>query len=153
MSIETRLGELGIELPEVPKPVAAYVPAVRAGGFVYTAGQLPVIDGKLQYRGKLGSDLEIEEGYQAARIAALNCLSAIREELGDLDQIEQVVKLEGFVNSASGFTDQSKVINGASDLIGELCGERGAHARVALGSCELPLDSAVEVVMVVKIRE
>lgn len=152
MSFELKLKELGIELPQAPKPVAAYVPAVQAGGFVYTSGQITMVQGELKYKGKLGKDLAVEEGYQAARICALNALSAIRDVVGSLDNIEQIVKVVGFVNSAEGFTEQPKVINGASDLLKEIFGAAGQHARSAVGVNELPLDTAVEVEMIVKVK-
>lgn len=152
MSFELKLKELGIELPQAPKPVAAYVPAVQAGGFVYTSGQITMVQGELKYKGKLGKDLAVEEGYRAARICALNALSAIRDVVGSLDNIEQIVKVVGFVNSAEGFTEQPKVINGASDLLKEIFGAAGQHARSAVGVNELPLDTAVEVEMIVKVK-
>ncbi|HBS58282.1 MAG: RidA family protein [Bacillota bacterium] len=153
MSFETKLQELGIVLPAAPKPVAAYVPAVRSGDFVYTSGQIAMQDGKLAHKGKLGQDLTVEEGYQAARVCTLNALSAIRAVVGSLDKIEQIVKVVGFVNSAAGFTDQPKVINGASDLLREIFGVAGEHARSAVGVSELPLDTAVEVEMIVKVTK
>ncbi len=153
MSFETKLQELGIVLPAAPKPVAAYVPAVRSGDFVYTSGQIAMQEGKLSHKGKLGKDLTVEEGYQAARVCTLNALSAIRAVVGSLDKIEQIVKVVGFVNSAAGFTDQPKVINGASDLLREIFGVAGEHARSAVGVSELPLDTAVEVEMIVKVTK
>lgn len=153
MSFETKLQKLGIVLPEAPKPVAAYVPAVRSGDFVYTSGQIALQEGKLSHKGKLGRDLTVEEGYQAARICTLNALSAIRSVVGSLDKIEQIIKVVGFVNSAAGFTDQPKVINGASDLLREIFGTSGEHARSAVGVSELPLDTAVEVELIVKITK
>lgn len=153
MSFETKLQELGIVLPAAPKPVAAYVPAVSSGDFVYTSGQIAMQEGKLSHKGKLGKDLTVEEGYQAARVCTLNALSAIRAVVGSLDKIEQIVKVVGFVNSAAGFTDQPKVINGASDLLREIFGVAGEHARSAVGVSELPLDTAVEVEMIVKVTK
>lgn len=152
MSYEAKLKELGIELPEAPKPVAAYVSAVRAGGFVYTSGQITMQQGVLKYVGKVGQDLTVEEGYQAARICALNALSAVRAVAGSLDNIEQIVKVVGFVNSADGFTEQPKVINGASELLRDIFGSAGQHARSAVGANELPLNTAVEIEMIVKVR-
>lgn len=153
MSFETKLQELGIVLPAAPKPVAAYVPAVSSGDFVYTSGQIAMQKGNLAHKGKLGQDLTVEEGYQAARVCTLNALSAIRAVVGSLDKIEQIVKVVGFVNSAAGFTDQPKVINGASDLLREIFGVAGEHARSAVGVSELPLDTAVEVEMIVKVTK
>lgn len=151
--IEARLAELGISLPPVAKPVAAYVPAVRAGRFVYTSGQLPMVDGKLAYQGKLGADLSVEDGYQAARICALNALAAVQAVAGSLDRVERIVKVVGFVASAPGFNDQPKVVNGASELLGEIFGEAGRHARSAVACNELPLNAAVEVELVALLTE
>lgn len=149
---ETKLKELGIELPVVPKPVASYVPAVRNGDLVYTAGQIPFVSGELRYKGKVGAELTEEDGYQAARLCVLNCLSAVREAAGSLDKVEQIIKLTGFVNSVPGFNRQPFVINGASDLIGEVFGDAGRHARAAVGVSELPLGAAVEIEIIVKLR-
>lgn len=148
MSVEGRLAELGLVLPEAPRPVAAYVPAVRAGDLLFTAGQIPIHDGKVAYTGKVGGALGEEEGYAAARLCAINCLAVARAALGSLDRIVQVVKVNGFVNSAPGFTGQPKILNGASDLLVEAFGEAGRHARAAVGVSDLPLDAAVEVDMV-----
>ena len=149
---EARLKEMGINLPGVPKPVAAYVPAVLVDKYVYTSGQLPFAGGELKFKGKLGKDLTESNGYEAAKICAINCLSAVRELAGSLDKVERIVKVTGFVNSAPGFTNQPGVINGASELLGEIFGEAGRHARAAVGVGELPLGAAVEVEMVVKIK-
>lgn len=152
MSFEKKLKEMGITIPEAPKPVAAYVPAVKIDKYVYTAGQIPFVEGKLKYKGKLGKDLSIEEGYEAAKISAINCLSAVKSLIGSLDNIEKIVKVTGFVNSAPGFSEQPKVVNGASEFLGEVFGEKGAHARSAVGVNELPLDAPVEIEMIVKIK-
>lgn len=152
MSFEKKMEEMGIEIPEAPKPVAAYVPAVKIGDFVYTSGQIPFVKGELKYKGKVGKDLDEKEGYEAARVCALNCLSAIKGVIGSLDKIEKVVKVTGFVNSAPGFNLQPKVVNGASELLGEIFGEVGQHARSAVGVSDLPLDAAVEVEMIVKVK-
>lgn len=152
MSVETKLKEMGLELPAAPKPVAAYVPAVKADGYVYTAGQIPFVNGELKYKGKLGKDLDEAQGYEAAKTCVLNCLSVIKAQIGSLDNIEQVVKVTGFVSSAPGFSAQPKVVNGASELLGQLFGEKGAHARSAVGVNELPLDAACEVEMIVKVK-
>jgi len=149
---ESRLLELGIALPQVPKPVAAYVPAVLVDKFVYTSGQLPVTAGELKYKGKVGKEISDQEGYEAARLCAINCLSAVRAVAGSLDKLERVVKVSGFVNSAQGFTGQPQVINGASDLLKQIFGESGQHARCAVGVSELPLDAAVEVEIIVKLK-
>jgi len=149
---EAKLIEMGIRLPQVPKPVAAYVPAVLVEKVIYTSGQIPFVDGELIYKGKVGSELSESQGYEAAKICAINCLSAVKELAGGLDNIDRIVKVTGFVNSAPGFVGQPKVINGASELLGEIFGEAGRHARAAVGVSELPLDAAVEVEMIVKIK-
>ncbi|KUO52500.1 MAG: hypothetical protein APF76_05555 [Desulfitibacter sp. BRH_c19] len=150
---EERLKSLGIIIPKPPKPVAAYIPAVKIGNMVYTSGQLPIVDGVLKYRGKVGTNLTEEEAYEAAKICCLNCLSVIKGQVDTLDDIERIVKITGYVNSSSGFIQQSKVINGASDLLGEIFDESGEHARVAIGVCELPIDAPVEVEMLVQLKE
>ncbi|MCR8694446.1 MULTISPECIES: RidA family protein [Rhodococcus] len=146
-----RLTELGITLPPVAAPVAAYVPAVRNGDVVYTSGQLPLVDGKLTHTGKVGAAVSAEEAKTAARTAALNALAAVDALVG-LDNIASVVKVVGFVASAEGFTGQPGVINGASELLGEIFGEVGAHARSAVGVAELPLGAPVEVELMVEVR-
>jgi len=149
---EAKLKELGITLPETVKPLAAYVPAVQTGEYVYTAGQIPMVAGELAYKGKIGSDLTVEQGYEAAKICAINALSALKSVIGSLDNVERIIKVVGFVNSAPGFTMQPKVINGASEFLGEVFGEAGIHARSAVGVSELPIDSAVEVEIIVKVK-
>ncbi len=152
MNYEQRLQQLGLTLPTVSKPLAAYVPAVRAGDFVYTSGQLPMVDGALSLAGKVGADVSEEAAYEAAKICALNALAAIKEEAGSLDAIEQIVKLVVFVNSADGFTNQPKVANGASELMVNVFGDAGQHARSAVGANELPMNTAVEVELIVKLK-
>jgi enamine deaminase RidA (YjgF/YER057c/UK114 family) len=147
-----RLTELGIELPEVVKPLAAYVPAVRAGNLVYTAGQLPMVRGELTVTGKVGSDVTPEVGKTLARVCALNALAAVDSLVG-IDAVARVVKVVGFVASAPGFNGQPGVVNGASDLFGEVFGEAGAHARSAVGVSELPLNAAVEVELIVEVDD
>ena len=151
--VEKKLAELGLSIPEAPKPVAAYVPAIKTGEYIYTSGQIPLVSGELKYKGKVGAEITLEQGYEAAKVCALNCLSVIKGLIGDLDKIEQVVKVVGFVNSAPGFNMQPKVVNGASELLGAVLGEKGFHARSAVGVNELPLDATVEVEMVVKVKE
>jgi len=151
MEIEKKMRGLGLELPEVPKPVASYVPAVRSGNYVYTSGQVPFVKGELMHRGKLGGDLTIEQGYECARVTALNCLAAVKSVIDDLDRVKRIVRVTGFINSAPGFTDQPKVLNGASDLLVEIFGERGKHSRLAIGTSELPLGAPLEIDMVVEI--
>lgn len=150
MSIEAKLKEMGLELPAAPKPVAAYVPAVKVDGCVYTSGQIPFVNGELKFKGKVGKDLDEAQGYAAAKCCVLNCLSVIKSQIGNLDRIEKVIKVVGFVSSAPGFNMQPKVINGASELLGQLFGEKGEHARSAVGVSELPLDAACEVELIVK---
>lgn len=150
---EEKLREMGLELPPVAAPVAAYVPGVRCGRWVYTSGQLPLERGELRYRGKLGQDLGVEEGYRAARLCALNCLAVVKSVAGDLDRVERVVKVTGFVASASGFSEQPQVVNGASDLLLQAFGEAGQHARSAVGVAELPRGACCEVEMVILLKE
>jgi enamine deaminase RidA (YjgF/YER057c/UK114 family) len=152
MTIEEKLRQMGFELPEPPKPVASYVPCVRTGNLVFVSGQVPREKGVLRYSGHVGAERSLEEGQQAARMCALNGLSAIKQEVGSLDRIRRIVKLTGFVASAAGFTDQPKVVDGASVLLAELFGERGQHARAAVGVNELPLGSTVEVEMIVELE-
>ncbi len=153
MSFEAKINELGLKLPDAPQPVAAYVPAVKVNGYVYTSGQIPFVNGELKYKGKVGGPLSEAEGYEAAKTCALNCLSVIKAQVNSLDNIEKIVKVVGFVNSASGFNKQPQVINGASELIGQIFGAAGQHSRSAVGVSELPLDAAVEVEMIVKVKE
>ncbi|ONI81899.1 LysR family transcriptional regulator [Saccharothrix sp. ALI-22-I] len=152
MSWTARLAELNVELPEVAAPVAAYVPAVRTGQLVFTSGQLPFVKGTLAATGKVGGDISPEEAKAHARTCALNALAAVDALVG-LDSVVRVVKLVGFVASAEGFTGQPAVINGASDLLGEVFGEAGRHARAAVGVSELPLGAPVEVELIVEIGE
>jgi len=152
MSIKSKLAELGLTLPVAAAPVAAYVPAVRTGNLVFTAGQLPVVDGKIPFVGKVGSDVTPEQAKDMAQICALNALAAI-SLVADIDQIERVVRVGGFVNGIPGFVAIPAVINGASELLIKLFGEiNGKHARTAIGVAELPLNAPVEVEMVVQIR-
>jgi enamine deaminase RidA (YjgF/YER057c/UK114 family) len=144
MSIENKLKALGITLPTPPQPAGAYVRAKKTGNLIFVAGQLPLVAGKLEYSGRVGEDISIEEGYEAAKICALNVLSILQAEAGSLDAIVQLVRVEGFVCSADGFTDQPKVINGASDFFSQVLGEKGSHARLAIGVKELPLGASVE---------
>lgn len=149
--VEEKIKDLGFELPDTPKPVAAYVPALKVDNLVFTAGQIPSVKGELKYKGKLEKDLVIEDGKKAAEICALNCLAAIKGIIKNLDKIEQVVKLTVFVNSSEGFTNQPQVANGASELLEKIFGENGKHVRSAVGVNELPLNANVEVEMIVKI--
>lgn len=151
--IDARLKDLGIELPAPAKPVANYVGWVRTGNLVFTSGQVPLKDGKFEYQGKVGRDFSIEEGAKAARICAINILAQLKDACGgNLDRVKRCVKLLGFVNGISEFTEQPKVINGASDLIVEVFGEKGKHARSAVGSGSLPVNVAVEVEAIFEIE-
>jgi enamine deaminase RidA (YjgF/YER057c/UK114 family) len=146
-----RLADLGLNLPAAPAPVAAYVPDVRFEDLVYTAGQLPLLNGTLRAVGKVGTDVSVDDAVDCARIAALNGLAAVVDLTGDLDVITRIVKVVVYVASASGFTDQPLVANGASGLLGEIFGEAGRHARSAVGVAVLPLDAPVEVELVVAV--
>lgn len=150
-SPEARLKDLGVTLPQAPKPMASYVPVVRAGNLLFLAGQGPISEGKPLFTGKVGAQLTEEEGNRAARAAILNSLAVLKSELGSLDRVKRVVKLTGWVSSAPGFNRQPWVINGASDLLIEIFGEAGRHARSAVGANELPLDIPVEIEIVVEV--
>jgi enamine deaminase RidA (YjgF/YER057c/UK114 family) len=147
MTPEERLEQMGIALPAPPPAVAAYVPWVRTGSLVVTSGQLPWKDGVMAYPGKLGADLSVEEGYEAARLAALNAIAQVKDAVGELSRVAQLVRLEGNVHCAAGFRGHPQVLNGASELLNEVFGERGRHTRTALGTNEMPLDAAVLLVL------
>ena len=150
MSIEEKLKELGIELPPAPAPAANYVPFVQEGNLLFIAGQVPFgPDGKLQYIGKIGADLDEKSGYQSARLCVLNGLAQIQAALGSLERVKKIVRVGGFVNCTDDFTNQPEVINGASDLLVEVFGEKGRHARAAVGANSLPRGVATEVELVV----
>lgn len=151
MSIESKLSELGLELPEAPKPVGSYVPTVRTGNLVFTAGQLPGKAGKLLAQGHVPSDCSLEDAQAGAHQAAMNALAAIKAEVGTLDAVTRIVRVNCFVNSSAGFTDQAKVANGASDLLKAVFGEAGLHTRCAIGAAELPLNAAVELDLIVEV--
>jgi enamine deaminase RidA (YjgF/YER057c/UK114 family) len=146
-----RLAELGLALPPVAQPVAAYIPAVRTGNYVYTSGQLPLVDGKLRGTGKVGEDVAVDEAAGLARICALNALAAIASVAGGLDAITRIVKVTCFVSSAPAFTGQAQVANGASEFLIEVLGDAGRHARSAVGMAVLPLDSPVEVELIAEV--
>ena len=152
MTIEDKLRQMGLELPDPPKPVASYVPCVHTGNLVFVSGQIAREKSVLRFSGHVGGNLTLEEGKQAARLCALNALSAVKQEVGSLDRIRRIVKLTGFVACAAGFLDQPKVVDGASVLLIELFGDKGQHSRSAVGVIELPLGSAVEVEMIVEIE-
>lgn len=150
--IEKKLQSLGITLPNVMQPVGSYVDAVRVGNLLFMGGQGPQKDGELLYKGKLGRELTVAQGYEAARLVALNALAALKEITGDLDNVARIIKVLGFVNAAETFTESPQVIDGFSDLLVELWGDDGRHARSAIGMHELPLNISVEVEMVVELK-
>jgi enamine deaminase RidA (YjgF/YER057c/UK114 family) len=151
MSYDDKLVELGLTLPVPPKPVATYVPAVRVGDLLFLSGVLPSRDGQLVMTGKLGDTLSIEQGMEASKIAVLNALAIVRSEVGSLDYIKRIVKMVGHIASAPGFTGQPEVLNGASDLLVAVFGDRGRHARVAVGAAELPRQAPVEIELIVQV--
>lgn len=152
MSALQRLAELGIQIPDVPTPAGAYLPARISGNLLFTAGQLPMVGGKLPATGKVGAEVDAEAAKSLARQCAINALAAINSALGDLDRVTGVIKVVGFVASTPDFTGQPGVINGASELLGEVFGDAGKHARSAVGVSVLPLDSPVEVELIVEFR-
>jgi enamine deaminase RidA (YjgF/YER057c/UK114 family) len=151
MRVEAKLKELGLELPPTPRPAANYVGAVQTGHLLFISGHGPTRDGQMAYVGKVGKDLSVEQGYEAARLVALNCLASAKSVLGDLDRITRVVKVLGMVNCSEDFGDQPKVINGASDLLVQLFGDSGRHARSAVGMQALPFGVAVEIEMIFEV--
>ena len=146
-----RLAELGVRLPPVAAPVAAYVPAVRTGQLVFTSGQLPFVDGGLRRTGKVGGAVDIEDAAADAKLCALNALAAVDDLVG-LDSVARVIRVVGYVNSAEGFSGQPRVVNGASEFLGRVFGEAGTHARSAIGVAELPMNAPVEVELTVELR-
>ena len=150
--LESRLNQLKLALPAVPKPVAAYIPAKQSGKLVFTAGQLPMVNGELISKGLLGQDVDIDEANNAARICTLNALAAIKGVIGDLDRIKQIVRVVGYVASVPTFTQQPAVVNGASELRLEIFGENGKHARSAVGMAVLPLNASVEIELTVEVE-
>jgi enamine deaminase RidA (YjgF/YER057c/UK114 family) len=151
MTFEEKLTSLGLELPEAPKPVATYLPAVQTGNLLFLSGVLPMRNGQLAFTGKLGRDLTVPEGIEAAKVAILNALAIAKQELGSLDRITRVVKVVGHVASADGFAEQPQVLNGASDLLVAIFGDAGRHARVATGAAELPRGAAVEIEVILAV--
>jgi enamine deaminase RidA (YjgF/YER057c/UK114 family) len=149
---EERIADLGLVLPEVVPPLAAYVPAVRTGDYVYTSGQLPLVDGKLAVTGKVGAEVSADEAKEQARICGLNALAALKSVVGDLSKIARIVKVVGFVASAPDFTGQPQVVNGVSEFLGEVFGDAGKHARSAVGVAVLPLDAPVEVEIIAQLH-
>jgi enamine deaminase RidA (YjgF/YER057c/UK114 family) len=152
MTPEDQLRALGLELPPAPKPVGAYVPAVRAGNLVFVSGQLPLKDGKLIATGHVGREVTLEQAQACARQAAMNALAVVAAEIGGLEKVSRIVRLTGHVASAPGFTDQAKVLNAASELLAQVFGDTGRHSRAALGSAELPLGAPVELEMIVEVK-
>jgi enamine deaminase RidA (YjgF/YER057c/UK114 family) len=151
-AVESRLSILGLNLPGEPKPVAAYIPAKQSGKLVFTSGQLPMVNGELISKGLLGQNVEIEEANKAARICTLNALAAIKGVIGDLDRIKQIIRVVGYVASVPTFTQQPAVVNGASELLLEIFGDIGKHARSAVGMAALPLNASVEIELTVEVE-
>lgn len=152
MSYEAKLTELGLSIPQTPKPVANYVPAVQVGNLIFASGQTPTAAGQLIMKGKLGAEISVEQGQEGARLALLNCLAEVRSVTGSLDAVERIVKLNGYVASAEGFGAQPQVINGASLLLEQIFGDAGKHARAAVGVAELPSGAPVEVEIIVAVK-
>ena len=150
--VERIMKELGVSLPEAPKPVAAYIAAKKTGNLIFTAGQLPMVNGELISKGLLGRDVDIEEANKAARICTINALAAIKGVIGDLDQIQQIIRVVGYVASVPTFTQQPAVVNGASELLLEIFGDSGKHARSAVGMAVLPLNASVEIELTVEVK-
>lgn len=151
MKIEDRLKELDIQLPQASKALASYLPGVKSANYVYTSGQLPLKEGEVIYQGKLGKDLDVEEGKAAAGLCLLNCLAVLRSLVSDWEDVKKIVKVSAFINSADDFYQQAQVVNGASDLLESIFGERGKHARSAVGVNSLPLNAACEIEMIVEL--
>jgi enamine deaminase RidA (YjgF/YER057c/UK114 family) len=152
MSVREKLSQLGLQVPVVAKPVAAYVPAARTGNLVFTAGQLPLVDGQMVLGGKVGGDVDVEQAKKLAEICALNCLAAV-ETIVPIEKIARIIRVVGYVNGVSGFTNQPAVINGASELFLNIWGDLGKHARSAVGVAELPLNAPVEIELTVEIAD
>ncbi|MGH2375155.1 MAG: RidA family protein [bacterium] len=152
MKIEAKLAELKLELPSAPAPVANYIRTVRVGNLLFVSGHGPQRDGKMQFLGKVGKDLTVQDGYNAAQLVCLNCLASVKNELGDLDRVKRVVKLLGMVNCTADFGQQPEVINGASDLLVQLYGDSGRHARSAVGMGSLPRNISVEIEMILEVE-
>lgn len=152
VSYERALSDMGLALASPPRPVATYIPAVLAGDLLFLSGVIPFRDGRLVMEGKLGRDLTVEQGYEAAKVSLLNALAIVKQELGTLDRVKKIVRMTGHVASAEGFVQQPAVINGASDLLVKIFGEAGKHARVALGAAELPLNAPIEIELIVQVR-
>ena len=152
MIVENRLQEMGIALPEMSAPKALYVPVVQTGKLCFVSGQIPMLDGKVLYTGKVGGSRTLEEGQEAAKVCAINILAALRAHLGDLDKIVRIVKLQAFVSSTTDFMQQHIVVNAASQLLYDALGEKGHHARTAVGTNQLPMDVTVEIEAIVEVE-
>lgn len=153
MIIEKKIKELGLKIPDTPKPIAEYIPAKKIDNLVYVSGQGPIKKGEFLYIGKVGKEVTLEQGYECAQQCCLNALAAVKSVVGSLEEIEEIVKVRGFVNSTDDFLDQPKVINGASELLVKIFGEEGRHSRTALGTSVLPDDIPVELEMIVKVKK
>lgn len=151
--IEEKIASMNISLPIPPKPAGSYIPAVKSGNLVFVSGQIPVKDGKVEFQGKVPTDVSIDIAQQAAKLCIINVLAQLKAEIGNLDRISKIVRVSGFVNSASDFYEQPKIINAASDLLFEIFGEKGKHSRIAVGVASLPLNSTVEIDMVAEINQ
>ena len=152
MFYESKLTKLGYTLPVAPKPLASYASGVLIDGYIYVSGQLPIVEGKLAYSGRLGEDCSLEDAVKAAEICALNCLGVLKSLAGELDNVEKIVKVGGFVNSSPNFTAHPTVVNGASDLLQKVFAEAGLHSRIAVGVAALPLNACCEVEMIAKLK-
>lgn len=152
MTAEANLSRLGITLPPAPQGVGAYVPWIRAGNLIYTSGQLPWLNGQLAFTGTLGGNLDEAQGFQAARLCAINAIAQLKEAAGDLENIQQIIRLDGFVHCHAGFRAHPIVLNGASELLNEIFGSRGRHTRVALGIHEMPLDAPVQISVIAMVQ-
>ncbi|MBZ4665516.1 RidA family protein [Mahella sp.] len=149
--VEERIKALGLELPQTAAPMGAYIPAIICGNMVFVSGQLPIINGVAQYKGSVGGNISVDEGYQAARLAAINALAALKSAVENLDNVKRIVKITGYVRSAPGFEQQAKIVNGASELMADIFGETGRHARAAIGVSELPAGVPVEIELIAEI--
>ena len=152
MTPDQRLHDMGLALPPAPKPVGVYIPAVRTGDLVFVSGQLPTKDGELMATGHVGAEVSLDEAQDCARQAALNALAVVAAEIGGLDNVARIVRLTGHVAGAAGFTDQARVMNAASELVGDVFGDAGRHSRAALGAAELPLGAPIELEMIVEVK-
>ncbi len=150
--IEEKITSLNISLPVPPKPAGSYIPVTRTGNLVFVSGQIPIKDGKVEFKGKVPTDVSIDTAQQAAKLCIINVLTHIKAEIGNLDKVSKIVRVSGFVNSASDFYEQPKIINAASDLLFEIFGEKGKHSRIAIGVASLPLNSTVEIDLIAEVR-